>query len=72
MPSRLQPDGRAVAAGLTEQDGVTSFAVARYGAAELRWRANPRQAGGSGVSWIVTKEPFEVTRTGAFTGGIIL
>lgn len=59
----VQADGRAVAAGLTAQGETTSFAVARY--------ASAAAANSLGVSWIVTKEPTEVTRTGAFTGGVI-
>jgi uncharacterized delta-60 repeat protein len=59
----VQADGRAVAAGLTDQGGTTSFAVARY--------ATTAAANSLPVSWIATKEPSEVTRTGAFTGGVI-
>jgi len=66
----VQPDGRAVAAGLSDQDGVISFAVARYGASAALDTPITNSAGVS-VNWIVTKEPFEVTRTGAFTGGVI-
>ncbi|MHB1350493.1 MAG: delta-60 repeat domain-containing protein [Desulfobulbaceae bacterium] len=60
----VQDDGRAVVAGLTEQGGITSFALARYAAASAA-------AESVGVSWIVTKEPTEINRTGAFTGGVI-
>jgi uncharacterized delta-60 repeat protein len=61
----VQADGKAVAAGLTAQGETTSFAVARYATAAAA------AANSLGVSWIVTKEPTEVTRTGAFTGGVI-
>jgi uncharacterized delta-60 repeat protein len=59
----VQADGRAVAAGLTMQGETTSFAVARY--------ASTAATNSLGVSWIATKEPSEVTRTGAITGGVI-
>lgn len=60
----IQADGRAVAAGLTDQGGTTIFAVARYAMTAV-------VASSPGVSWIATKEPSEVTRVGAFTGGVI-
>lgn len=59
-----QPDGRAVVAGLTEQGGTTSFALARYAMTSAATNS-------LGVSWIATKEPSEVTPTTAFTGGVI-
>jgi len=64
----LQSDGKAVAVGYSEQDGVTSFAVARY----ITPVANATGAAvDTPVSWIQTREPFEVNRTRAFTGGTI-
>jgi uncharacterized delta-60 repeat protein len=60
----VQADGGAVVAGMTDQGGTTSFAVARYAVTSAA-------AASIGVSWIATKEPSEVTRTGAFTGGVI-
>lgn len=60
----VQADGGAIAAGMTDQGGTTSFAVARYAVTSAA-------AASIGVSWIATKEPTEVTRTGAFTGGVI-
>jgi len=60
----VQADGKALAAGMTEQGGTTSFAVARYA-------TTASAASSPSVSWIVTKDPSEVTRTGAFTGGAI-
>lgn len=67
----VQPDGRAVAAGLTEENEVTSFAVARYATTRALENEFETSAAGSGASWIETKEPFEVTRNGAYTGGVI-
>lgn len=67
----VQPDGRVVLAGLTEENDVTSFAVARFtGASELEDEFLT-SAVGQGVTWIETKEPFAVTRGGAYTGGVI-
>jgi len=65
----LQSDGKAVSAGFSEQDGVSSFALARY-----TTPVTNATAGGvyPAVSWIITKEPTNVNRTGAFTGGTIL
>ncbi|MHB8810671.1 MAG: delta-60 repeat domain-containing protein [Desulfobulbaceae bacterium] len=60
----VQADGKAVAAGVTEQGGTKSFAVVRYATTSAATNS-------LGVSWIVTKEPSEVTRVGAFTGGVI-
>ena len=60
----VQADGKAVAAGVTEQGGTKSFAVVRYATTSAATTS-------LGVSWIVTKEPSEVTRVGAFTGGAI-
>lgn len=60
----VQADGKAVAAGLTEQGGTKSFAVARFATTSAATNS-------LGVSWIVTKEPSEVTRVGAYTGGAI-
>ncbi|GAB4334392.1 MAG: hypothetical protein Kow0089_03600 [Desulfobulbaceae bacterium] len=65
----LQPDGKAVSVGFTDQDGISRFAVARYvtPVANATGTAVDNQ-----VSWIMTKEPTNVNRTGAFTGGTIL
>lgn len=65
----LQPDGKAVSVGFSVQDDVSRFAVARY----ITPVANAAGGGGvsAGVSWILTKEPTNVNRTGAFTGGTI-
>jgi uncharacterized delta-60 repeat protein len=67
----VQPDGRAVAAGLTEENDVTSFAVARYAIAAVLENEFETQTAGSTASWIETKEPFQVTRNGAYSGGVI-
>ncbi len=64
----LQPDGKAVVAGFAGDDGVTSFAVARYTAVDAAANIN---SPGFTATWIVTKEPNNVTRTGAITGGTI-
>lgn len=67
----IQADGKAVAAGFTEQGGVMTFAVARYGAAGETVGAGEFNNVGKQVTWIATREPFEVTRTGAISGGSI-
>jgi uncharacterized delta-60 repeat protein len=70
----IQPDGKAVAAGVSgDQYGQHTIALARYTAAEPELTDPEVNAGGSaaGASWIVTKEPSEVRRTSAFSGGII-
>lgn len=64
----LQPDGKAVSVGYTVEDGVSSFALARY----ISPVANSEERGGDPeVSWIITSEPTNVSRTGAYTGGTI-
>jgi uncharacterized delta-60 repeat protein len=65
----LQPDGKAVSVGYSVQDDVSRFAVARY----ITPVANAAGGGvDAGVNWILTKEPTNVNRTGAFTGGTIM
>lgn len=65
----LQADGKAVSVGFSVQDEVSRFAVARY----ITPVANAAGGGVSaGVNWILTKEPTNVNRTGAFTGGTIM
>ncbi len=64
----LQPDGKAVVAGFAGDDGVTSFAVARYTAVNAAANIN---SPGFTATWIVTKGLSNVTRTGAVTGGTI-
>jgi uncharacterized delta-60 repeat protein len=65
-----QPDGKAVAAGVSEENGVLTFAVARF-EGDLPDATAAAASSGITVGWITTKEPTEVNRTGAFTGGII-
>lgn len=66
----VQPDGKAIAAGASEDNGVVSFAVARF-AGEASVSSASAAAAATPTSWLVTKDPFEVTRTGAISGGII-
>ena len=65
-----QPDGKAVAAGVSEENGVLSFAVARFAGATVDKTAASASADVP-TSWLTTKAPFEITRTGAFSGGVI-
>ena len=68
----VQPDGRAVAAGLTEENDVTSFAVARYASARaLENEFGTSSNDGSRASWLETREPLEVTRNSAISGGVV-
>lgn len=65
----LQADGRAVSAGYSVQDDISRFAIARY--------VTPVARAGSAVAdttvnWIITRDPFDVNRTGAISGGTIL
>ncbi|MDH3327970.1 MAG: delta-60 repeat domain-containing protein [Desulfobulbaceae bacterium] len=66
----VQPDGRAVAAGMSEENGVVTFAVARY-ESQVAGTAASSALADTPTTWISTKTPFEVTRTGAFSGGVI-
>lgn len=66
----VQPDGRAVAAGMSEENGVVTFAVARY-ESQVAGTAAVTALADTSTAWISTKTPFEVTRTGAFSGGVI-
>lgn len=66
----VQSDGMAVAAGMSEDNGVSDFAVARFvSEAELVEAGAVIEDEYS--SWITTRTPFEITRTGAISGGII-
>lgn len=67
----VQPDGKAVAAGISEDNGVVNFAVARFADDAAVSPAGAPAVAAMATSWIVTKDPFEVTRTGAISGGVI-
>ncbi|MDY0351249.1 MAG: delta-60 repeat domain-containing protein [Desulfobulbaceae bacterium] len=68
----VQPDGRAVAAGLTEENDMTSFAVARYASARaLENEFASSSSDGARASWLETREPLEVTRNSAISGGVV-
>jgi uncharacterized delta-60 repeat protein len=68
----VQPDGMAVAAGVSEEDGLADFAVARFAAETSVMAAGAPPVAGTPTSWLQTKTPFEITRTGAISGGVIL
>ncbi|MDW7773785.1 MAG: delta-60 repeat domain-containing protein [Desulfobulbaceae bacterium] len=66
----VQPDGRAIAAGISEENGVASFAVARF-AEGISVTAQNAMFQETSPDWLATKTPFEVSRSGAISGGII-
>jgi len=68
----VQPDGMAVAAGVSEENGVMTFAVARFASSDVASASAANQVSlESPTNWIQTKNPFGVNRTGATSGGII-
>ena len=66
----LQADGKAISVGYTEENGVTSFAIARYVTPVANNVAATQEL--ATVGWVMTKDATNVTSTGAFTGGTIL